>query len=78
MSFICDKYAASSQSLAPAVGMPAKVKVRALDLLQAWLEGYYSIDFKNSPEILDRLKAFLESRVRKFLLRNSTALFHPA
>ncbi|ELT87102.1 hypothetical protein CAPTEDRAFT_220163 [Capitella teleta] len=62
LSFICDKYTASSQSLAPAVGMPAKVKVRAIDLLQAWLEGYFSIDFRNSRGMLQTLKTFLKSR----------------
>ncbi|KAL8607921.1 hypothetical protein ACOMHN_005476 [Nucella lapillus] len=36
---------------------------RALDLLQFWVEGYYSLDFERNDALLDRLEAFIMTRV---------------
>ena len=74
MTFIWNKYTASSLSLSPELGVPAKVKVRALDLLQAWMEGYFTVDFKNSRQLLDTLAAFLQSMVTTSVIIWNTAM----
>ncbi|XP_076460857.1 uncharacterized protein LOC143293637 isoform X2 [Babylonia areolata] len=40
-----------------------RVQQRAVDVLQFWVEGYYSVDFERNDSLLDRLEAFVMQRV---------------
>ena len=41
-----------------------QVKARAVDLLQVWLEGYYSVDFKNNKALLNDCVNFIQDKVQ--------------
>lgn len=40
-----------------------RVQQRAMDLLQYWLEGYYSVDFERNESLQDHLEKFVTQRV---------------
>ena len=62
-TFLHDKFMAATLSLSPEAEVPVKVKARTLDLLQVWIEGYYSIDFKHDPELTKSLYNFIKEKV---------------
>ena len=55
---------AATLSLSPEAEVPVKVKARALDLLQVWIEGYYGIDFKHDQDLTKALYNFIKEKVR--------------
>jgi hypothetical protein len=63
LRFLIDKFTAATESLSPDSRIPVKVKARALDLLQVWLEGYYGVDFRHSPDLACALRTFLRTKV---------------
>ncbi|KAK7109186.1 uncharacterized protein [Littorina saxatilis] len=42
-----------------------RAQQRAFDLLQFWVEGYYSLDFERNESLLDQLEAFIMQRVEE-------------
>ena len=63
LRFLCDKLVAACMSLGPHADIPTKVKARAIDLLQVWIEGYYSVDFKPNPKLLQECATFIQDKV---------------
>ena len=61
--FLRDKYTAASLSLSPEADIPVKVKARSLHLLQAWIEGYFSVDFKHDSHLTAQLYNFIKEKV---------------
>ena len=70
LDFLMIKFVAASLSLSPEAAVPVKVKARAVDLLQVWIEGYYSIDFKHNPDLTNLLYDFIKDKVRLGAERN--------
>ena len=61
--FLCDKLVAACMSLGPHADTPTKVKARAIDLLQVWIEGYFSVDFQPNPDLLHDCANFIQDKV---------------
>ena len=57
-----------------------QVKARAVALLQVWLEGYYSVDFKNNKVLLNDCVNFIQEKVQctaaAWLLPPASAVTH--
>ena len=61
--FITSKHTAACMSLQPEAEIPTKVKARAIDLIQVWVEGYYAVDFKHNEELTEMCVRFLQEKV---------------
>ena len=56
-------------SLQPEAEIPTKVKARAIDLIQVWVEGYFAVDFKHNEELTEMCVRFLQEKV---IVKNAT------
>ena len=45
-----------------------RTQQRAMDLLQFWVEGYYSVDFERNEALLDHLETFVMQRVSALVI----------
>ena len=66
--FLYDKITASTLSLGPDAEVPSKVKARAIDMLQVWIEGYYTVDFKYDPELMEGFTNFVQKKVKELII----------
>ncbi|KAK7479244.1 hypothetical protein BaRGS_00029492, partial [Batillaria attramentaria] len=60
--FITQKYLAAAKGNQSDVNI-VRVQQRAMDLLQFWVEGFYSVDFERNEPLSDKLEAFVMQRV---------------
>lgn len=45
-----------------------RVQQRAVDIVQFWVEGFYSVDFERNELLLDRLESLIKQWVSQFKL----------